>query len=357
MQDREIWQLVDAREVGGIERHVSELARALEERGKACRVVLYARHRPSPWLDLLRREGIAHLELDGTPSALLAALRQYRPALLHTHGYKAGIVGRPCARLLRLPVVSTFHAGETGPWPLWLYQAVDAWSSVLAPRIAVSSAIAARLPWRSTRVDNFVRLPGLALTGSERLRVAFVGRLSPEKGPDLFCEIARLVGAGVDWDVYGDGVMRAELERRAPSFVRFHGFAADMDEVWPRIDLLLMPSRAEGLPMAALEALARGIPVAASAVGGLPDLLADHAADWLFPVGEVGRATAIVDALQSRTERDRQPLRAALRDLIRRRFSPDAALPRLLDVYRSAGWVAEASSSTKVQSSIACGAS
>ncbi|MFO1161058.1 MAG: glycosyltransferase family 4 protein [Reyranellaceae bacterium] len=356
MERREIWQLVDARDIGGIERHIGELVGALGARGVACRAVLYQRYTPSPLLDLLRREGIPHLELDGSPRTLLAALRQHRPALLHTHGYKAGIVGRPCARLLGIPVVSSFHAGETGPWPLWFYQAIDEWTSVLASRIAVSSSIAARLPWKSTLVENFVRLPELPARAERRLRVAFVGRLSTEKGPDVFCQIAETVGPCVEWDIYGDGALRDALKGCAPPFVRFHGFVPDMNDVWPQVDLLLMPSRAEGLPMAALEALSRGIPVAASAVGGLPDLLGADAGRWLFPASDVGRAASVVDAFRYLTDRERAELRGKLRDVIRHRFSPDAVLPKVLDVYREAGWSCEASSSTNVQSSMASGA-
>lgn len=365
MRNGEIWQLADARGVGGIERHVVELVDALRAHGLASRAVVYAPYRPSEYLDLLQASATPRLELSGSASGLLRALRAHRPALLHTHGYKAGIVGRLCARLLGVPVVSTFHAGERAPFPVGLYQAVDGLTARLGQRVSVSAAIAARLPWRSSVIGNFVAPSRDAVAVLPR-RVAFVGRLSPEKAPDLFCEIARRVGAGVQWDVYGDGPMRPALERTAPPFVRFHGFAADMTRTWRDVGLLLMPSRAEGLPMAALEAMARGIPVAASAVGALPELLAPAGGAWTFGVGDIDAAVAAVETWRGLAGAPLDQLRGELVDVVCRRYSPAAVLPRLLAVYRAAGLRSSAveggvlqpagSSSRMVQSSASSGA-
>ncbi len=79
--------------------------------------------------------------------------------------------------------------------------------------------------------------------------------------------------------------MRAALEAEHAACVTFHGFRADMEAVWPDIDLLIIPSRAEGLPMAALEAIARGIPVIATDVGALASVIGDGEAGWLLPDG------------------------------------------------------------------------
>ena len=355
MSRAEIWQLVDARSIGGIERHVSELTGALASYGYAARAVLYAPHEPNLWLGQLQNEGTPHRVLPGSARAVLRAMNRDRPSLVHTHGYKAGIVGRACARLLGIPVVSTFHAGETGPWPVNAYQAIDAATSLLARRISVSGAIAARLPFPSETIANFVTIPAVDTTMQLPRRAAFVGRLSDEKGPDLFCEIARKVGPSVQWDIYGDGPMRPALEARYGDTVRFHGFVSDMNAVWKDIGLLVMPSRAEGLPMAALESLARGIPVAASSVGGLPSLLGPIGSNWLFPSGDVEAAAGTVGRWLSIAPPDEAILRAACRDVVERNFSATGILPRILDVYRSAGWRPVGSSIMMVQSSICSG--
>ena len=351
MQQGEIWQLVDGRSVGGIERHVCELTRALTESGQPARAVLLAAYQPHGFADLLRIEGVPSTVLDGTIPGLLAALRRHRPGLLHTHGYKAGIVGRICARLFGIPVVSSFHAGERAGWPVGLYQQIDSLTSVLARRISVSREIAARLALPSETIDNFVSPPKVDLDLALPRRAAFVGRLSHEKGPDLFCEIARGFGAGLQWHVFGDGPMRRDLERDYGDQVMFHGHAADMSSVWPHIGLLVMPSRAEGLPMAALEAMARGIPVAASNVGGLPALLEPVARQLIFPAGDVAAARIAVQHWQALTAEEQAGLRLENRRRIEQNYSPAAVLPKILAVYRAAGREPSRSSTTIVQSS------
>ncbi len=155
----QVWQLVDSSTIGGIETHVGVLAAALRRAGWDAQVVLLADHGPNPWLAQLDARGVPHTVLAGGLGGLLAALRRGRPALLHTHGYKAGILGRLAARLSGTPCVSTFHAGERGPFPVSLYQTLDAWTSVLAPRIAVSAPIARNLPFGAEVIGNFVPVP------------------------------------------------------------------------------------------------------------------------------------------------------------------------------------------------------
>lgn len=357
MDKAEIWQLVDASSVGGIERHVSELTTALCQAGLPARAVLYAPHAPNAWLDQLRRERTPHHVLPGSVAGLVETLRRDRPRLVHTHGYKAGIVGRLAARLLRIPVVSTFHAGETGRWPVNLYQAVDAATSGLARRISVSQAIAKRLPYPSETIANFVSVPSVDLSQPLPRRIAFVGRLSEEKGPDLFCEIARAAGPIAAWDIYGDGPMRETLESRYRGIVSFHGFQPDMSEVWNKVGLLMMPSRAEGLPMAALEALARGIPVAASAVGGMPGLLNTIDRDGLFGAGDIAKAVEVARRWGGLDGPALAALRSTCRRSIQDRFSANAILPKVLAVYGLTGGTSAASSRTIVQSSICSGMS
>ena len=112
-----IWHLIDSSGVGGAERHIETLASSLQRRGLAVQVVLVADHGNRPWQQQLAGAGIRYTHLDGRFSTLVGALRRARPALLHTHGYKAGILGRLAARLAGVPVVSTFHSGERGPFP------------------------------------------------------------------------------------------------------------------------------------------------------------------------------------------------------------------------------------------------
>lgn len=334
----EIWQLLDARGIGGIERHVLVLAQVLNEAGYPCRVMLLADHGESPFLARLKAEAAPFTVLDGGFGSLLARLKSERPRLLHTHGYKAGILGRLAARLAGVPCASTFHAGERAPFPVSLYQQLDEITSRLCTRIAVSAPIAARLPQPVSLLNNFIPVPAAPPPPATSQVVGFVGRLSPEKGPDLFCALARRICAGgqlagLSFEMFGEGPMRAELEASYKDVVRFHGLVTEPGGIWPRIGLLLMPSRAEGLPYAAIEAMAAGRPVAASALGALPDLIRPGENGWLFPAGDLEGAEAAVTAWQRGDDAARAAWSKAAWRTAREGYGAQARLPDLLAIY------------------------
>ena len=344
-----IWQLVDSSTIGGIERHIELLADALIENGHRCEVVLLERHGDSPWLQQLDAAHVPFRHLNGGIAALTAAIRDQRPAMIHTHGYKAGILGRLAANWCGVPVVSTWHAGERGPGKLRLYQALDAWTGCLAlERISVAQTIADRLPWSSTVIPNFVRVPEPAAiaTGGQ---IAFIGRLSHEKGPDLFCETARRVGAG-SWNVYGDGPLRTELEDRYRGDVNFHGLVTDLRGVWRTISLTVISSRAEGLPLVALESLAHGIPVIAARVGALDQVVIPGETGFLFDAGDTAAAAGCVEQWLAFDAGKKAAMAAACRNKILAGYSAASRLPAILDIYCAAG-LAGRSTTASVQSS------
>ena len=329
----EIILLLDSRSIGGIETHVLNLAAALRATGEPARVVLLRDHGPHPMAPALVARGVPLTALGGGVE-LPRFLAVQRPKVLHTHGYKAGVLGRFWARLLGVPVVSTYHSGDRGVGRVRLYSALDRRTAFLAPSIAVSRDIATALPSGTAVIENFVPLPDAGATGAGRA-VAFVGRLSPEKGPDTFCELATRL-PNLRWHVYGDGPMRSELTGRFGDRVTFHGAVADMAAVWRGTGLLCMPSRREGLPMAALEAMAHGVPVAAFAVGGLPDLLSDGACGWLAPPGDRDALAAAIATWSRLDVAARSTIGHRARAVIAKRYSPGAGLPKILAVYRRA---------------------
>jgi glycosyltransferase involved in cell wall biosynthesis len=351
MQSSVIWQLVDTRSFGGIERHIGVLAAALREIGIATEVICYADYGDNPWLRQLAADGVPVRVLGGSPLALLTAVRTSRPALLHTHGYKAGILGRLAAAISGIPCVSTFHAGERGPFPVWAYQNLDVWSSFLSRRIAVTDSVARGLPFGATVVANFVAVPAQPRNNPPPRRIAFVGRLSLEKGPDFFCALARHAGSELSFDCYGDGPMMSALSAQYGDLIRFHGFV-EPDRIWPQVGLLVMPSRAEGLPMAALEAMAAGVPVAASRVGGLPDLIRPGQNGWLFDVGDLAAAAAIIKRWGMLDAEQRLTLSRTTHASVAERFGVAHRLPEILAIYAAAGFSSPPRSiTTNVQSS------
>jgi glycosyltransferase involved in cell wall biosynthesis len=341
-----IWQLIDSSTVGGAERHVATLADGLRSSGYPVQVVLLADHTASrgrnPWLSQLDDARLPYRYLDGSLGGLRRALAEGRPELLHTHGYKASILGRLAARAAGVPVVSTFHSGERGAFPVGAYEFLDDWTSFLGGRIAVSETIARRLPFKSVVVPSYVQTAAAAPQGPLPRLAAFVGRLSAEKGPEVFCRLAvqdiRSQPAPLAWHVWGDGPLRAELEAKYSQHVTFHGIATRMDDVWPQVGLLVMPSQFEGVPLAALEAAARGIPVLASRVGGLPSVVSQGVTGWLFEAGNLDAAATGLQAWREVTGRDAAALRRACWAKARDDFSETRWLPDVLAVYRSQGW-------------------
>ena len=328
-----IWQCVDSSAIGGIESHMAALTLALRAKGREATIVLLEPHGDNPWLAQLRAMGVPFDVLSGGIKPLLSALRHERPDILHTHGYKAGILGRLAARLAGVPVVSTFHAGERGPFPVSLYQSLDGLTSCLGARIAVDAEIAEKLPFGAEIIRNFIALPTRPPALPRPASIGFVGRLSPEKGPDLFCELAERTDASIAFHIFGDGPMRPDLETRYRGRVQFHGVEADMAGVWPRLGLLLMPSRAEGMPMAALEALAHGVPVAAARVGALPDLLSDGETGWLFAAGDVAGASNAIRRWASLPDSERLAMSERCRAVAEARFGPDEPVAAVAAIY------------------------
>ena len=138
-----VWILLDSRGPGGIETHVGLLAAALARRGARPVLVFLQRHGSHPLEAVARSNAVPLRYLAGGFAALYRAMRRHRPALLHTHGYKAGILGRLAGLLSGTPVVSTFHAGEPGRGRLRLYTWLDRLTAPLSRPIAVDLARAA----------------------------------------------------------------------------------------------------------------------------------------------------------------------------------------------------------------------
>jgi glycosyltransferase involved in cell wall biosynthesis len=179
-------------------------------------------------------------------------------------------------------------------------------------------------------LDNFIDTHGLRPALGEQ--IAFVGRLSHEKGPDRFLRLARRFPRTI-FHCYGTGPMAAELKTQAPGNLRFHGLQTDMSCVWPDIGLLIMPSRYEGLPMAALEAMGRGIPVIAHDVGDLSRVI-DHGSNgWLAPQGNIEGLAAGLEQWLSMGRDEQKPIRMAAADKIEHCFSARAVIPEVLGIY------------------------
>lgn len=334
LHDWIIFQLVDSRNSGGIETHILNLSSWLKHHGYQTRVIFMKDYGPHPLKQQLAKAGIHWQTSDGWYD-LYKQLR-HTPSMLATHGYKAGIIGRLLARCAGVPVVSTYHSGDLGEGRLKLYSKLDALSAPLADRIiSVSPEIAERLPCKCLQLPNFVQTD--KYQPSEGRQIAFVGRLSAEKGPDIFARITQAAcqqPATTPVAIYGEGPMRAELEQQY-DHLQFYG-QVNMQNHWHDIGLLCITSRSEGLPLVALEAMARGIPVASFELGALPQVIEPDTNGWLIPRDNYIQFQKVIQHWLKMDTVARKNLSFAAFQTVRRRFSSDIVGPQVAEIYRQA---------------------
>ena len=349
----EIWLLIDSQTFGGIETHVLELAQGLicesTQYSDAVRIVLLTKFAPEAIIveklnalnipfSYLSDLASCSADLSGNSATQLkCAVQHFQPRLIHAHGYKASLV----SKLIKLPPrfnntkqITTYHAGETPTGKVWLYDWLDRYSSFLSDQsLVVSEKIKAKVPSKTYQLNNFVKVPnGLTSSpSSSPFHVGFVGRLSHEKAPDRFVALAKQF-PDVRFELFGDGPEMDALTKSQPDNVTFHGHQTNMDDVWSQIDLLIIPSRFEGLPMAALEAMIRGIPVLSTSVGNLPKLI-EHQVNGYLANSEA-ELEQFLSLWISLSIEQRDFLRSNAIKTVKHQYSPQAVVPKLLEIYQ-----------------------
>jgi glycosyltransferase involved in cell wall biosynthesis len=141
------------------------------------------------------------------------------------------------------------------------------------------------------------------LAGAD-LVIGHMGAFTQEKGQDVAAAAANLLAVSLPsarMILAGDGPLLLEIRKGAPRNVTFPGFIADRAAFFGSLDLFIMPSRSEAWGLAALEAMAHGVPVIASDIGGLPEIVETGNGGWLGPAGDpAALAKAITDAASDR---------------------------------------------------------
>ena len=222
-----------------------------------------------------------------------------------------------------------------------LHRRLKTWDSVDAllslTEFARDRFLAGGLPPEKLRVKpNFVDDPGPRPGDpSESQMVVVVGRISAEKGIQTLLDgWRRAAPTGLELVVIGDGPLREELERQSPPSVRFVGSAssAEVVDYMMGARALAFPSVIyEGQPMVLLEALAAGLPMVISSLGGIPETVHDEQAAIRAEAGDADSWAAALARLGDADWVD-QAGRAA-RQVFETRYTPELALGGLIDVY------------------------
>ncbi|MGH8890126.1 MAG: glycosyltransferase family 4 protein [Acidothermaceae bacterium] len=346
--------LVLATSTGGVGRHVRALASGLSQAGHRVAVLGPAATNAKFGFVTAKTTSFRPVEIASGFRPLLdvrAALRLRRLThgadIVHAHGLRAGVVaaaallriGRRSTRLRGLrrrsrPVlVVTLHNALLGNgFRHWLLELLmrrmacvadavlvvssDLKSALTASGITVERALISAVLPPPLRDACSVRSE-LGLDPSARLVVS-IGRLHHQKGFDILVEASRSVHERVpdaSIVVAGEGPQRADLERLITSIgggVRLLGDRDDIADLVHAADVVVMPSRCEGWPLAAAEVLGAGRPLVATRVGGLPELVGD-AGLLVEPEDSKALADALVRVLTGRPLASELATRARLR--------------------------------------------
>lgn len=293
--------------------------------------------------------------------------RRLHADVVHTHDRRTGLLVRPPARAQGASVVHTLHG-----LPEEIAVSVGRAETVRPPGVS-----AARLAWLMhgyLRVEAGLARLGPVVTPSRALRHFLVAHGFPEhllhvihsgvevrrteprvgngplvvgtvtnlvywKGVDVLVDACALVEPRLRLEVYGAGAEQGKLERQAAELdveACFHGFVDDMTGRLDELDLFVLPSRTENLPIAVLEAMASALPVVATRVGGVPELVLDGETGVVVEPDDPQELAAAIQELALSPER-RQALGRAGARRAAEHFDAERAVRRLVSLYEQIG--------------------
>ncbi|MBX5461132.1 MAG: glycosyltransferase [Steroidobacteraceae bacterium] len=270
----------------------------------------------------------------GWPVRFARFIREQQVDVVHSHEFTANVYATAGARLAGVPIVCTTHGKNY--WPHALYRrtayrwvarnarAFVAVSNDLARFVASTLGIASdrvKVIRNGIDIELFRRDEVARTRVREQIGVAAsqpliltCGEMTEVKGHDVLIRATRhLVAQRPDAIVAiaGEGPLKEQLEALTDELqvranVRFLGFRRDVPDLLSAADVFVMPSRSEGLPLAILEAMAANLPIVATAVGGVPELIRTGETGWLVPpVQPPEMARAVLDAISDRPARER----------------------------------------------------
>ncbi|XVQ12374.1 glycosyltransferase [Spirillospora sp. CA-255316] len=295
---------------------------------------------------------------------LTRVLAEGRYDVVHTHSAKGGVIGRIAAARAGVPrIVHTWHGfpfNEFQSWPRRAayirleriaarrtdaFLAIGSETVTTALRLGLATPERIRLSWPAVDVDAYAAAPGSRAQARRRLDlplgvkvVGSIGRLTYQKGPEIFARALARLPEDVFGLWVGGGAMAGELEKLTARLgiadrMRWLGHRDDVAQVMPAFDVLAMASRWEGLPCVLVEAIGAGIPLVATAVPSNQDLVLSGETGLLVPPQDpAGLAAAIGHLLDHPAEAARMAGRA--RERVGDWFSPGYLGAVLNETYR-----------------------
>lgn len=288
--------------------------------------------------------------------ALSDLVERLEPQVLHTHGYRADLIGGMVARAHRIPAVSTVHGFTSARLRIRFNERVQRFVLRRADAvIAVSLPLVDQLGRAGISRDRIHYVPNGFLPivdtvgraeardrlgiGRSELVAGWVGRLSHEKGVDVMLDALAQSPPSFRLAIIGDGPEREALRHQADRLgisdrIHWHGSIPSAGSLLSAFDVFVLSSRTEGTPIALLEAMNAGVPIVATRVGGVPDVVTSAQA-LLVPSEQPGMIA------QALAQIERGPSAAKHRSILARErllksFGSDAWLVAVDAVYQAA---------------------
>ena len=291
---------------------------------------------------------------------LLRIVRKKKIDIIHTHGYMPSFFALPVSKMTGTPIVTTVHGWTASTRSLKIYECIDRkLLEYFDMTIPVSQQIQHTLIQnhvslsKITLLHNIIR-PSLSASPQhvtelrqkfhidpETLTLGAIGRLSKEKG-HLFLLKAipaiRKEFPNIKLLIIGDGDQRSELENYAlrhelNSEVIFCGFEDDIGPFYSLLDVYVLPSFTEGLPLTLLEAMHFEKPIVASNVGGIQEILQQGFTGELVPPGDSSALAGSILRLLHNKDYARMLAKNAHINFVRD-FDPTTWIRTIEDIYR-----------------------
>lgn len=342
---------------GGAETMCENLCYALTAQGHEVTVVsLYGEHTPisrrmeDAGIRIRYLDKKLGLDLSMVPK-LTQIMKEEKPEVVHTHldVIKYAVAAAKLAGIPRC--VHTVHNVAEKEAEGKAQKIINGfyfrwgWSVPVALSPEVQTSIASfyglkkeQVPVAYNGVDLSRCLPKESYSQKECFHILHIGRFNEQKNHELLLQVfGRLshTNSNLHLDLIGEGELRQRIENMVREMgletrVTFHGAQSNVYPYLRQADLFLLPSRYEGIPMTIIEAMGTGLPIVASAVGGVPDMLQNGVDGFTVPCEEGQICAACHALIEDEALRERLG-RAARKDADR--FSAQAMGRRYLEIY------------------------
>jgi glycosyltransferase involved in cell wall biosynthesis len=374
-----VWSIVHVLSsfgVGGQERVALDLAIGQKARGHRVSVLSLAPPPDGAMADEFRDHGIA---VDRVPKRgngldatlvprLVRALKHLEAEIVHTHNPLPLIYGAPAARIARAAAIHTKHGINPGGRGNRLLRRAAAQLTHAFVAVSDTTEKQARdqrdAPEKKIHtIANGIRLdryhPDPDARAETRVElglgdawvVGTVGRLDGFKNQALLVRaMAPLLSSHVRLVLVGDGPARSDVEAEVaklpePKWVVMTGRRMDVPRLMPAFDVFALSSKSEGLPLVVPEAMAVGLPIVTTAVGGLPSVVDEGKTGMLVPVEELALSAALAKLAAHRELAT--TMGHAAREAALERYSADRMVDAYLDLYARAKMFSSSSSMRK----------